>query len=220
VIAIQPVYGRVGRIYRKHSFLYCCVLDRVYRAVAWHLVDQIRHNTNGQCVNISSRACNNNFQEVLGIYCRSWLGIQWGLNLCFRVNVLCTRIIMTDYFHQHLESESVGNSATYMTNLLTNSLGLATAQAVSCPLPPRRSGFQTKLCHLWFVVEKVALGPIFFEYLGFLCQFSFHRLFNIHHLSSGGGKIGQLVADVPSGLSLTPPQGTKKTTYPLYPLFL
>jgi hypothetical protein len=29
----------------KHSLLYCCVLDRVYRAVAWQRVDQIRYNT-------------------------------------------------------------------------------------------------------------------------------------------------------------------------------
>jgi hypothetical protein len=42
VIAIQPVYWRLGRIYRKHSFLYCCVLDHVYRAVAWQCVDQVR----------------------------------------------------------------------------------------------------------------------------------------------------------------------------------
>jgi hypothetical protein len=26
IIAIQPDYWRVGRIYRKHSFLYCCVI--------------------------------------------------------------------------------------------------------------------------------------------------------------------------------------------------
>jgi hypothetical protein len=38
VIAIQPVYWRVDRIYRKHSFLYFCVIDRVYRAVAWQRV--------------------------------------------------------------------------------------------------------------------------------------------------------------------------------------
>jgi hypothetical protein len=44
MIAIQPVYWRVGRIYRKHSFFYCCVLDRVVRAVAWQRVDQIRYN--------------------------------------------------------------------------------------------------------------------------------------------------------------------------------
>jgi hypothetical protein len=34
VIAIQPVYWRVPRIYRKHSFLCGYMLDRVYRAVA------------------------------------------------------------------------------------------------------------------------------------------------------------------------------------------
>jgi hypothetical protein len=45
VIAIQPVYWRVGRFYRKHSFLYCCVLDRVYRAFAWQRIDQICYNT-------------------------------------------------------------------------------------------------------------------------------------------------------------------------------
>jgi hypothetical protein len=30
-----------------------------------------------------------------------------------------------------------------------------------------------------------------------------------HHLSPGAGTIGQLMAEVPSGLSLTPPQETK-----------
>jgi hypothetical protein len=61
-----------------------------------------------------------------------------------------------------------------------------------------------------FVVDKVALGQVFSEYFGFPLQFSFHRLLHIHHLSSGAGTIGQLVADVPSGLSVTPPQETKK----------
>jgi hypothetical protein len=66
--------------------------------------------------------------------------------------------------------------------------------------------------HVGFVVDKVALGQVFSEYFGFPCQFSFHRLLHIHHhhQSSGAGTIGQLVADVPSGLSLTPPQETKK----------
>jgi hypothetical protein len=65
--------------------------------------------------------------------------------------------------------------------------------------------------HVGFVVNKVALGQVFSEYFGFPCQFSFHRLLHIHHhLSSGAGTTGQLVADVPSGLSLTPPQETKK----------
>jgi hypothetical protein len=50
-----------------------------------------------------------------------------------------------------------------------------------------------------FVVDKVTLGQVFSGYFGFSCQFSFHRQLLIHHLSSGAGKIGQLVAEVPSG---------------------
>jgi hypothetical protein len=40
--------------------------------------------------------------------------------------------------------------------------------------------------------------------LWFSCQFSFNRLLHNHHLSAGNGTIGQRVADVPGGLSLTP----------------
>jgi hypothetical protein len=61
----------------------------------------------------------------------------------------------------------------------------------------------------------MALGQVFSEYFCFLCQFSFHLVLHIHrhhHLSSGAGTIGQLVADVPSGLSLTPPHETRKKT--------
>jgi hypothetical protein len=51
----------------------------------------------------------------------------------------------------------------------------------------------------------------FSEYFGFLCQFSFHRLFHTHHhLSSEAGTIDQKVGDEPSRFSLTPPQETKK----------
>jgi hypothetical protein len=69
----------------------------------------------------------------------------------------------------------------------------------------------------------MALRQVFSEYFGFPCQLAFHRLLHIHHiLSSGTGTIGQLVADVPSGLSLTPPQETKKelTTLKSYKLSL
>jgi hypothetical protein len=58
-------------------------------------------------------------------------------------------------------------------------------------------------------VNTVALGQVFSEYFGFPCQFSFHRLLHIHHhLSSGVGTIGQLVAEVLTGLNLTPAQET------------
>jgi hypothetical protein len=60
-------------------------------------------------------------------------------------------------------------------------------------------------------MQKVALGQVFSKYFSFPCQFSFHRLLYIHHhLSSGAGTIGQLVADVPSGNSLTPPREINK----------
>jgi hypothetical protein len=58
------------------------------------------------------------------------------------------------------------------------------------------------------VVDKVIIGQVFSEYFGFPCQFSFHRLLHTHHLPSDAGTIDQSVADVPSGLSLTPPQET------------
>jgi hypothetical protein len=59
--------------------------------------------------------------------------------------------------------------------------------------------------HVGFVVDKVALGQVFSEYFDILYKFSFHRLLHIHHhLSSGAGTIGQLVAYVPSGLKVSP----------------
>jgi hypothetical protein len=64
--------------------------------------------------------------------------------------------------------------------------------------------------HVGFVVNKVALERVFFEYFCFPYKFSFHRLLHTHHLSSGAGTIGQLVDDVPSGRSFTPSQDTKK----------
>jgi hypothetical protein len=62
-----------------------------------------------------------------------------------------------------------------------------------------------------FVRDKVALGNVFSEYFSFPCQFSFHWLLLTHHISSGAGTIGKLVADVPSGLSLTSPPPPQKT---------
>jgi hypothetical protein len=51
-----------------------------------------------------------------------------------------------------------------------------------------------------FVVDKVEKGQVLAEYFGSPCQ-SFHRLLHTHHHpSSGAGAIGQILADVPSGL--------------------
>jgi hypothetical protein len=71
--------------------------------------------------------------------------------------------------------------------------------------PPRWPGFEPRSGHVGFVVDKVALGRVFREYFCFPCQYSFHRLLHIHHLSFGAGTIGQIVTEVPSGLGFTPP---------------
>jgi hypothetical protein len=46
---------------------------------------------------------------------------------------------------------------------------------------------------MWdFVVDKVALGQVFAEYFGFLCQSSFHQFLH-NHLSSGARINAELV---------------------------
>jgi hypothetical protein len=89
----------------------------------------------------------------------------------------------------------------------------AVAQAVSSWLQTAAVGFEPKSSQVGFVVNKVALGQIFSEYCGFSYQFAFHPLLHTHHLSSGAGTIDQLVAEIPSGLRLAPPQETKLAIY-------
>jgi hypothetical protein len=89
----------------------------------------------------------------------------------------------------------------------SSSSSSSSCQHLNVSFPP--PGFEPRSGHVGFVVDKVALGQVFSEYLGFPSQFSFQRLLHTHHLSSGAGTICQLVAEVPSGYSLTPPQETK-----------
>jgi hypothetical protein len=73
--------------------------------------------------------------------------------------------------------------------------------------PPPWPGFEPRSSNVGFMVDKVELRQVFSEYLGFPCQFSFHRLLHIHHnLTSWAGTKVQLVANVPSGLSPSSPQ--------------
>jgi hypothetical protein len=59
---------------------------------------------------------------------------------------------------------------------------------------------------MWDCGTQSCTGARFLRVLRFPLHFSFHRLLHTHHLSSGADSIGQLVAGVPSGLSLTAPQ--------------
>jgi hypothetical protein len=81
----------------------------------------------------------------------------------------------------------------------TSDRDLAVAQAWPTRFNPR-SGH---------VVDNVALVQVFYKYFGFSWQFSFHHILHLH-LLSGAGTIGQIVANVPSGLSLTLPHEIKK----------
>jgi hypothetical protein len=44
----------------------------------------------------------------------------------------------------------------------------------------QRTGSSPRLDHVEFLVEKVVLGQVFFEYLGLPYQFSFHQLLHTH----------------------------------------
>jgi hypothetical protein len=56
--------------------------------------------------------------------------------------------------------------------------------------------------HVGFVVNEVALWQVFPEYVGLTYQFWLPQTLH-NNVSPGAGTIGQLVADVTSGLILT-----------------
>jgi hypothetical protein len=82
--------------------------------------------------------------------------------------------------------------------------GRTIAQAVSRWLPTAAAQVRARVRACGICGGQMTLGQVFSGYFGFPCQSLFHQLLhNHHHLSSGAGTIGQLVAAVPSGLSLT-----------------
>jgi hypothetical protein len=48
-------------------------------------------------------------------------------------------------------------------------------------LPTASAQVRARAGHVWFVVDKVALGQIFSEYLGFPCQWSFRQILHPHN---------------------------------------
>jgi hypothetical protein len=140
------------------------------------------------------------------------------LIVCFR------RGIDMEWLRKAMKDLSITcNLAEIWTGYTTNTnvkhyyyIGMAVTQLrrLAAGFQPRWPGFDLRSCHAGFVVDKVALGQVFSEYFGFPCKFSFHRLLHTHHhLSSGADAVGQIAADVPSGLSLTSPQEIKKEQY-------
>jgi hypothetical protein len=66
-----------------------------------------------------------------------------------------------------------------------------------------------------FVVDKVALGRVFSEYFGFLCQSLFHQILH-HHNHPGQATIDQSVAAVLDPVGLNPPLSELKKIVKLF----
>jgi hypothetical protein len=79
----------------------------------------------------------------------------------------------------------------------------ALTQAVSRRLTTTAARVRSKVRSCGICGGKLELGQVFSEYFGFPCRFSFHQMLR-NHLSTEAGIIGQVVADVPSALSLNP----------------
>jgi hypothetical protein len=82
--------------------------------------------------------------------------------------------------------------------------GRAIAQAVSGRLPTAAARVQVQVKSYGICGGQSVTMAGFLRVFRFPSKFSFHLLLRTHHLLFGAGTIGQLVADVPSGLSLTP----------------
>jgi hypothetical protein len=87
--------------------------------------------------------------------------------------------------------------------------GCATPQAVSCWLPTAAVRVRSNVRSCGISGWQSATRAGFLRVLQCPLPISFHRMLHIHP-SSGSGTISQSVADVPSGLCLTPPQEIKK----------
>jgi hypothetical protein len=59
-------------------------------------------------------------------------------------------------------------------------MGHAIDHEVSCWLPTIAAWVPSQVRYVGFLVDKVEMGWVFSEYLGFPCKLSFHKLLYIH----------------------------------------
>jgi hypothetical protein len=124
---------------------------------------------------------------------------------CIRAGKYCKPAQFSDVAHARCSrdlSMKNGESRLWNTYLIR---APAIAQAVSSRLPTAESRVRAKVRSCGICGGQSGTGVGLSEYFDFPCQFSFHRLLHTHHLSTEAGTIEQIMADVPSGLSLTPP---------------
>jgi hypothetical protein len=89
-------------------------------------------------------------------------------------------------------------------NFPNASMGHLIAQVIVCQLPTAAAHVQSRVRSFGIVVDRVALGQVFFEYFCFPYQFSFSQL-----LHTWAGTVGLPVAGIASGLGVTLPHGLK-----------
>jgi hypothetical protein len=73
---ITPLFHRCSRgRHRKHSLIYCCVMDHVYRAAAWQLVDQtvtlsVFHGSTAFCWTLAAFSVSWSFTQSVDFFGR------------------------------------------------------------------------------------------------------------------------------------------------------
>jgi hypothetical protein len=70
---------------------------------------------------------------------------------------------------------------TACSDWLRDGAGRAIAQVVIRWLPTAAARVRVRAEHVGFVVDKVALGQVFFKYFGFPCHPFFHRFLHYHY---------------------------------------
>jgi hypothetical protein len=123
--------------------------------------------------------------------------------------------IMIVYSDNYMTQVNIpcGQISVFLNVKVSGANGRAIAQAVSRRLPTAAARVRARSGRVGFLVNKVAWGRVFpstWVSLPILISPTApHSSSSSSLLFSGTGTIGQLVADVPSGLSLTQPQQIK-----------
>jgi hypothetical protein len=85
--------------------------------------------------------------------------------------------------HHYTKNLSLDVIANYSSSfeLLLRERRRAVDQAVSSWFPAAAARVRFRAEHVWFVVDKAALGQFFSECFGFPCQISFHQFLHHNH---------------------------------------
>jgi hypothetical protein len=109
---------------------------------------------------------------------------------------------MSQYYARHsLLSGNIHDvSKTGPISIIRLKVEVAAMTHLIVGFPPPWLWFNARSGNVVYVVDNIAFGRGFLEYLCFPSHFSFHLILHTP-LSSGAGTVGPVVADVASGFS-------------------